>query len=92
MHPDSGSAMPFSASGFSALRQKIEQYVHEGHPMHHALVSWPDSRPTRAEPDFSFTVIIGAQEATLTLSALDVEKGSDWKTVIDDILNNLTIG
>lgn len=84
--------MPLTTAGFLALKIKVTEYVAMTSPDAAIGLDWPEQPPTREEPDFTFTIRFRRREVPITLSALDVMKGGDWRIQIDDALNRLSNG
>lgn len=84
--------MPFTSTGFAALRFKVAQYVLSVAPDTSVSLEWPEQPPTPADPDFTFVIRFKRREVTVTLSAHDVTNGSDWRVQIDDAMNRVTLG
>ncbi len=84
--------MPFTEEGFLALKLKVQRYVRAAIPSDELKVLWPDHPPKPGEPDFTFTLKFDGRSLDVTLSAADVANGCDWRLVLDDKLNSVTVG
>ncbi|MGH8616755.1 MAG: hypothetical protein ACREUW_03625 [Burkholderiales bacterium] len=82
--------MPLTAAGFLALKIKVTEYVSSVSPDTTVSLDWPEQAPTRDEPDFTFVIRFRRREVAVTLSALDVMKGGDWRLQIDDAMNRIS--
>ena len=84
--------MPLTTAEFLALKFKVAKYVLSVAPDTSVSLDWPERLPTGDEPDFTFVMRFKRREVSVTLSAVDVVQGSDWRVQIDDAMNQITLG
>ncbi len=77
-------------AGVEELRKKVERYIQTQRPGLRLTVMWPTKTPSMEDPNIAFEFVIGAERATVTLSAADLEEGENWKEQVDAILAKMT--
>ncbi len=83
--------MSMTSAEFLGLKFKVAKYVLTVAPDNSVALDWPDQLPTETEPDFTFMIRFRRREVAVTLSALDVARGNDWRLQIDDAMNRVTL-
>lgn len=83
--------MPLTSAEFLALKFKVAKYVLSVAPDTSVALEWPEGLPTQETPDFTFVIRFQRRELAVTLSALDVLHGKDWRLQIDDAMNRITL-